>query len=97
MTSKEKAKELIEKFMPYMYCYMGSGMLSNDYNEKVAIDNAKKCALITVDEIIKVCPYLDSSNRVDLNELDAPIEQYVSFWEEVQIEIQRFKLEDCGC
>ena len=33
MTPKEKCDELIEKFIPNMYCYMGSGMLSNDYDE----------------------------------------------------------------
>jgi hypothetical protein len=53
MTPKEKCDELIEKFIPNMYCYMGSGMLSNDYDEKVALNNAKQCALITVNELIK--------------------------------------------
>jgi len=88
MTPKEKAQNLFNKI------YEVEDTLGN---YPMCVETAKKCALITVDEIIKVCPYLDSSNRVDLNELDAPIEQYVSFWEEVQIEIQRFKLEDCGC
>ena len=53
MTPKEKCDEVIEKFIPNMYCYMGSGMLSNDYDEKVALNNAKQCALITVNELIK--------------------------------------------
>lgn len=47
-----KANELVDKFTPYMYCFMGSGMLSNDYDEHIVRDNAKKCALIAIDAII---------------------------------------------
>jgi len=41
---KEKAKELIEKHKPFIYCYMGSGMLTNTYDEVAATMMAKKCA-----------------------------------------------------
>jgi hypothetical protein len=34
---------LKEKFLPRMYCFFGSGMLTNSYDEKVAEDNAKQC------------------------------------------------------
>ena len=34
-------EELIELIKPYMYCYMGSGMLTNEYDETVAIMMAK--------------------------------------------------------
>ena len=61
MEAKQKAKALVEQFMPYMYCYMGSGMLSNDYDIKVANDNAKQCALICVDEIIKSLEGIDDT------------------------------------
>jgi hypothetical protein len=37
---------LREKFLPKMYCYFGSGMLTNSYDEKVAEDNAKECEQI---------------------------------------------------
>ena len=40
---------LKEKFLPKMYCFFGSGMLTNSYDEKVAEDNAKQCEQI-VDE-----------------------------------------------
>ena len=41
-SAKEKATELVEKFLPY----------SRDWDvEKYSIFNAKKCALICVDEI----------------------------------------------
>ena len=56
MTPKEKAKELVDRYMRYVYCYMGSGMLTNDYDEIVALSNAKQCALICVDEILKSNP-----------------------------------------
>ncbi len=29
-----------------MYCFMGSGMLTNSYDQKVAEDNAKECEKI---------------------------------------------------
>ena len=51
-TSKEKAIELVEFFKPLVYCYMGSGMLSDDYDKKVVLENAKKCALKVVEECI---------------------------------------------
>lgn len=54
VTAKQKAKELIEWFMPRMYCYMGSGMLTNTYDESIALDNAKQCALKVCDEKAKL-------------------------------------------
>lgn len=53
MTPELKAKELVGKYKPYMYCYAGSGMLENSYDESVANDYAKKSTLIAVDEIIE--------------------------------------------
>ena len=38
---------LKEKFLPRMYCFMGSGMLSNTYDKDIAEDNAKECEKIT--------------------------------------------------
>jgi hypothetical protein len=38
---------LREKFLPRMYCFFGSGMLSDTYDEKVANDNATECEKIT--------------------------------------------------
>lgn len=36
-----KKEEQIELIKPFMYCYMGSGMLTNDYDEGVAVMMAK--------------------------------------------------------
>ena len=45
MTPKEKAKELVNKFRPYTKIIVADA----EY-----IEDTKKCALIAVDEIIKV-------------------------------------------
>jgi hypothetical protein len=74
MSTEIKAKELVEKFKPYMYCYRGSGMLSNDYDEKIVMDYAKYCAIICVDEILKG---------------DHLIRTPLSFWQQVKTEIQK--------
>ena len=60
MNPKEKAKELIGKFLPNVYCYLGSGMLTNEYSEEVALSNAKKQALICTEEIINQWEYIDT-------------------------------------
>lgn len=51
MTAKEKAIELIKKFDPIVYPYLGSGFMTNTEDEDVILKNAKKCALITIEEI----------------------------------------------
>ena len=48
MTPKEQAVKLVLRYKPFVYCYMGSGMLSNTYDEDVALNMAKQCALIAV-------------------------------------------------
>lgn len=35
-------EELIQQIKPYMYCYMGSGMLTDDYDDEVATKSAEK-------------------------------------------------------
>lgn len=54
MTAAEKAKELVEKFKDHVYCFMGSGMLTNTSDENVTTWNAKACSIIAVDEILDV-------------------------------------------
>ena len=55
MKEKTKAIELVDKFKPLVYCYMGSGMLSNSYDDNVILENAKRCAIICVDVILNDC------------------------------------------
>ena len=80
MTPKEKANELIEKFKPNVYCYSGSGMLTNTYDERTAFHYSKKCAIIAVDEIIdelKREPYTNYERIV--------------FWQSVKTELETLK------
>jgi len=44
---------LKEKFLPRMYCFMGSGMLSNTYDKDIAEDNASECEKIADDYAIE--------------------------------------------
>lgn len=78
MDHVKKAKELVDKFMPYMYCYMGSGMLSNDYDINVAFSYAKKCAIIAVNEIIEA---------IDWHSFETPNAE-ITYWGSVINEIE---------
>ncbi len=53
MTPKEKAKELVAKFMPYAHFYVHD-LVSRKENEIMKFGNAKQCAIIAVDEILNV-------------------------------------------
>lgn len=77
MTPKEKAKELVEKYKPFVYCYLGSGMLMNWEDKDVILSNSKICALIAVDEMID---YLIS------NKITGTL---MTFWQEVKQEINK--------
>ena len=61
MTPKEKAKELVDRFL-------------NEQNDTEEISQAKQCALICVDEILK-------------NTLQIP--QVLDYWQEVKEEINK--------
>jgi hypothetical protein len=76
MTPKEKAKELCDKFKPYVYCY-GGGMLSDPYNEAVILKMAKQCALIAVDEYIDYFKTFDGENI-----------SVIVYWASVKAEIE---------
>jgi len=71
MTRKEKAKELIEKFECYVD-YQGDDCFNE--REKMLI-NAKKCALIAVNEIETVL-------------LQERVFECLDYWQEVKKEIQ---------
>lgn len=84
MSPKEKAKELIDKFLPNVYCYLGSGMLTNEYDEGVALNNAKRCTLICAEEILKEHENLST---IYISES----EKRESYWEEVKKEVERYE------
>ena len=72
---KEKAKELIEKFIEPTKVPNIKGIWIQD------LDGAKQCALIAVDEIIKYQPFdvytIEQSNNVN------------KYWQEVKTEIEK--------
>lgn len=70
MTPKDKAKELINKYKPIVYSIDNYG----DYDESIALVNAKSCAFIAVDEVIQALPE-DYQNDI------------WSYWEQVKKEI----------
>lgn len=51
--SKEKAKEFIEFFTPYVYPFIGSSFLTGDESPEVILMLSKRCASKVVDELIK--------------------------------------------
>ena len=66
MTPKEKAKDLVYKFYPSVQWKLG---------QEDCLDRAKQCALIAVDEILKILEH------------SIP-EKHTIYWQEVQKEIQ---------
>jgi hypothetical protein len=50
MTPKEKARELVNKFIGYSYFSDGNNSMNIQYQQE---DNAKQCALIAVEEMLE--------------------------------------------
>jgi len=71
MTAREKADELYSKY---------DDLLNKDFGNPIVFDNQiKQCALIAVDELIKVaCDYSDYDETVTKE-----------YWEKVKIEINK--------
>ena len=57
MTPKEKAKELVDKYLKNNPIQASVGLLKLQ---------AKKCALVAVDEIISICPYQNYKKTITL-------------------------------
>ena len=70
MTPKEKAQELVDKFRNEITSFLGDNM------KKI---NAKKCALIAVDEILFLLEF----------NLDFRMERSITYYLEVKKEIQK--------
>lgn len=81
ITPQEKAKELIEFFRPMMYCFVGSEMLTNSFNEAEQLRNAKYCAIKVCNEaIISQVRNWTSGKSVAITK----------FWTETTKEINKF-------
>jgi hypothetical protein len=76
MTPKEKAKELVDKFIHYVNCWDDE---TADPNYTQAYNYSKQCALIAVDEIAKCTKYENQKFDNDRFSED--------YWKEVKQEI----------
>ena len=83
MTPKEKAIELVQKF-PLNGNILTYGDAAKQYKK-----HSKQCALIAVDEIIKVAP-IDKYENLDSQFSVEYVGQHLfeEYWEEVKTEIE---------
>ena len=84
MTPKEKAEDLINSFRIIL--------MNEDTdcgNEILCTLIAKQCAITTINEISRVCPYIDLKVRETEEQLNAFDFQFLSYWEEVKEEIEK--------
>ena len=79
MTPKEKAIELIDKYIPHTRVFH-EVLGWEDY-----IDSAKQCALIAVDEIIET---LNKDIR-DIDVVGNILLDLIEYWQEVKQEIEK--------
>lgn len=89
MTPKEKAEVLVNRFNLFVYCFVGSGMLTNDADDSAIRMNAKQCALIAVTQIIN-----EYESNICNKGYDYDFEMWDmqrDYWKEVQFEISNLK------
>jgi hypothetical protein len=82
MTAKEKASELISKYSMITKWKMG---VDQDY----VLEQAKKCALIAVDELIDEFCAMDKFIGEAMESI-YPLSAYIQYWLEVKQEIKNF-------
>ena len=70
MTPKEKAQELVDKFRNEILSFLG---------DRIKDQNAKRCALVAVDELIKIHYLLTTTHDTSPS---------INYWKEVKQEIQ---------
>ena len=85
---RDKADELIEKFKPYVYYFLGSGMLTNTYSEEVAKINATKCVKILAQQILDLDVVWYRKEAIGKPDFIRP-EMTREFWEEVMKELNK--------
>ncbi len=96
MTAEQKAKELIKKFNPHVYCYSGSSMLTNDPSDSVILMMSKRCAVLAVEhtvERLKAMYLKNYANTVDFKATSAHSDE-INFLKEILVEIDNVKLEE---
>jgi len=82
MTPQEKAKELLDKYN--LIVYRGSVPL------ETYVESIKKCALLSVEEIISTCSFSDHKRKHFFEECNAfPDCNFTSYWQEFEQEIEK--------
>ena len=79
MTPKEKAEQLVGKFIDYVNCWDNDGA-----NYTQAYNYTKQCALICVDEIYNLRLTYGQYLEYDEDKIN-----YHSYWEQVKQEIEK--------
>ena len=95
LSAEERAKELVKKFSPLVYPYIGSSMLTNDEDDGVILMMSKKCAVIAVEhsiERVKEMHLLHYEKIVDFKATEAHSNE-LKFLKEILVEIDKVKLE----
>ena len=82
-----KAKELVDKFREEIYRGILSSANIDPAREKARNEKAKQCALICVDEILKLNTWVDEDYQRDNPKL-IDIEDTEEFWQKVKEKIQ---------
>jgi hypothetical protein len=81
MPPKERVQQIIEMFLPHMYCYLGSGMLTNTYDEDIALYNAKACTSYYIAGMVEQWDNYHTINPTELAEMQ------LKYWLEVKKEL----------
>ena len=76
--AKEKARELVDKFEPYVIRYTQDDVVGYLDQETPILEYQKQCALIAVDELIEVA--------CDISDYDEAVTK--EYWQEVKQEIE---------
>ena len=93
MNTKEEAIRLVKSFKQHVNPYIGSGMLSNNYDDCAILWQSQNCAIITVDNILKSSPtkpltggYIETYHDM--------VDEAVMYWEQVKSDISTLTIED---
>lgn len=78
---KEKANELVNKFMVYSY-YDAHDLTTPQRRKESKKESAIQCALIAVDEILKSCPIELVGNAGKFTYTD-------DYWQQVKTELEK--------
>lgn len=87
ITPKDKAKQLTDSFKDFVNPYIGSGMLSNTYDDDAILWQSKRCAQVAVDAIIESLKI--TTNHLSLSDIDNnEVVKDLGFWFSVKNHIE---------